>query len=345
MRSSRSDDNDASDSKSKRARECAEVCRSSLSVLRTLFSLVQYETAEMATRAVLEGNNKKLDNMHTLLVNHYDDFDKYAKVSPEYVAPKKSDYESKVNLNSWLLDEQGRDMFVVRSGVETQVFHNDPFKKAADFGRELKYDGAREKAQDKHWTDLYVAWSPKGSYLLTFHEPGCVVWGGENFEKLGRFPHAHVSMIDFSPNEKYLVTSNGIDRAAAKPGAAVSSAASNEPECYQVFDVRSGKKLRGFDKEKGEGHAWPAFKWSADDKYLARKGLDAISIYETPTMGLLEKKSLKVPGVQECAWSPSDNLLAYWVPEKTGAPASVAVVEIPSRTVKREKHLFNVIDV
>lgn len=192
----------------------------------------------MATRAVLEGNNKKLDNMHTLLVNHYDDFDKYGKVAAEYVAPKQSDYESKVNLNSWLLDEQGRDMFVVRSGVETQVFHNDPFKKAADFGRELKYDGAREKAQDKHWTDLYVAWAPKGSYLLTFHEPGCVVWGGENFEKLGRFPHLHVSMIDFSPNEKYLVTSNGIDRAAAKPGATVSSAASTEPEVRETITNR-----------------------------------------------------------------------------------------------------------
>jgi translation initiation factor 3 subunit B len=70
-----------------------------------------------------------------------------------------------------------------------------------------------------------------------------------------------------------------------------------------------------------------------------------ISVYETPSMGLLEKKSLKLPGVQECAWSPANNYLAYWVPEKANGPASVAVLELPSRTVKREKHLFNVVDI
>jgi uncharacterized protein with WD repeat len=43
--------------------------------------------------------------------------------------------------------------------------------------------------------------------------------------------------------------------------------------------------------------SWPAFKWSHDDKYLARmvsgpNGM--ISVYETPGMGLLDKKSIKV---------------------------------------------------
>lgn len=39
------------------------------------------------------------------------------------------------------------------------------------------------------------------------------------------------------------------------------------------------------------------FRWSADGKYLARKGKDLISIYELPSMRLLDKKSLKVPMV------------------------------------------------
>lgn len=54
-----------------------------VAVLASHWFLLQYENAEMATRAVLEGNMKKLDNAHTLLVNHYDDFDKYAKVGSE----------------------------------------------------------------------------------------------------------------------------------------------------------------------------------------------------------------------------------------------------------------------
>ncbi len=179
------------------------------------FAFIEYENADMATRAVMEGNGKRLDNAHTLLVNHYDDFEKFSKVPAEYVPPKISDYESKVNLNSWLLD--GRDMFVVRYQHETQIFFNDPFKRANDYGRQYKYGGEREKAQDKHWCDRYVEWSARGSYLATFHDPGIVVWGGENFERLGRFPHQGVECIQFSPSEKYLITCNWAESKPDKP--------------------------------------------------------------------------------------------------------------------------------
>lgn len=290
------------------------------------YAFIEYTTPEMATRAVAEGNNKRMDAQHTLLVNHFDDFEKYSKISEEYTPPKKSDYASKVNLNSWLLDEQGRDMFVLRAGNETEIYYNDPFRKMQDYGRELKYGGEREKSMDKNWTDSYVAWSPKGSYLLTFHQQGCAIWGEQTFEKLGRFPHPNVSNIEFSPNEKYLLTFNG--------------------ESFIVWDVVRGKKLRSFDVEdKEETQRWPVFQWSHDDKYIARKGKDLISVYETPTMDLLDKKSIKIQNVKDFAWSPSQNLLAYWVPEVTGFPASVGVLELPSRTVKREKHLFNALDI
>lgn len=42
------------------------------------------------------------------------------------------------------------------------------------------------------------------------------------------------------------------------------------------------------------------FRWSADGKYLARKGKDLISIYELPSMRLLDKKSLKVRPLCQC---------------------------------------------
>lgn len=45
-----------------------------------------------------------------------------------------------------------------------------------------------------------------------------------------------------------------------------------------------------------EDGAASLFRWSADGKYLARKGKDLISIYELPSMRLLDKKSLKVCG-------------------------------------------------
>lgn len=38
-------------------------------------------------------------------------------------------------------------------------------------------------------------WSPQGTYLTTFHVPGIALWGGERFEKQGRFPHKDVKVL------------------------------------------------------------------------------------------------------------------------------------------------------
>jgi len=298
----------------------------------TGFAFIEYETPEMAAHAAVQGNNKKLDNRHKMRVNIFTDFDKFAEMTEEYVLPEKEDYQSKTNLKSWLFDEDGRDQFVIRHSTETQVFWNDPFKKPQNDSRELQYGGEREKKQEKTWTDLVVEWSPEGSYLATYHMQGIVLWGGDDFEKIGRFGHPGVNVISFSPKERYLVTSNGVDKQN-----------DDEPHAIIFWDVRNGKRLRGFDK--GDSSSWPAFKWSHDDKYVARKGDDRVLIYETPTLLKLNNKSLKIPGVQDVAWSPTQNIISYWVPEHGNTPAKVALVEIPSRKLIREKHLYNVEDV
>jgi translation initiation factor 3 subunit B len=292
------------------------------------YAFIEYETPEMATKAVQEGDNKKLDNKHKMRVNHFADFNKFAAVEEAYEDPGKEAFDSKTNLSSWLLDS--RDQFVVRHGTDTEIYWNDPIKKAQQNGRVLKYGGEREKEQDRQWTELYVAWSTKGSYLATFHTRGVALWGGDNFEKLGRFSHDGVQVLDFSPQEGYLVTCNNQEQRSK-----------DDPEYLIIWDVRSGKKKRAFAKGG-------PFVWSHDDKYFARVGKDVISVYETPSMGLVGKKSIKCPGVKEVQWSPDQNILSYWVPESgTGGniPASVALIEIPSRKVLREKHLYNVEDI
>lgn len=297
------------------------------------FGFIEYETAEGAAKAIKEGDGKNLDNKHKFKVNLWDDMEKFNIVPAEYEPPAKVEYESKANLTSWLMDEAGRDQFVVRFGTDTHVYFNDPHRKSNNMGRELHNGGEREKQRGKSWTEQYVAWSTRGSYLATFHRPGIALWGGAEFEKLGRFAHPDVNFIDFSPSDKYLVTSNGQERKS-----------NSDPHCIQVFDIRSGKLLRGFDKGKTKG-GWPSFKWSHDDRFIARCGEDCISVYQVPTMGLLDKKSFKVQNVQECLWSPTQNVLAYWVPEKDNIPARVALLEIPSRKMLREKHLYSVQDV
>lgn len=84
------------------------------------------------------------------------------------------------------------------------------------------------------------------------------------------------------------------------------------------------------------------FRWSHDDRFVAYMGENAIFIHETPTFYLLDLKSIKIPGIRNFSWSPTDNIIAYWVAELVDVPAKVTLMEIPRRTEIRNKILFNV---
>ena len=134
----------------------------------------------------------------------------------------------------------------------------------------------------QRWTETLVRWSPLGTYLATFHAKGIALWGGEKFQQIVRFSHPGVQFIDFSPCEKYLVSFSPL----------ADSRATDEPQAIIIWDVLSGLKRRAFNADKSQ--ALPIFKWAHDDKYFARMGVDMLSVYETPSFGLLEKKSIKV---------------------------------------------------
>lgn len=57
-------------------------------------------------------------------------------------------------------------------------------------------------------------------------------------------------------------------------------------------------------------------------------GKNVISVYETETFSLIDKKSLKVENVMDLCWSPTDPILALFVPEMGGGnqPARVSAV-------------------
>lgn len=131
---------------------------------------------------------------------------------------------------------------------------------------------------------------------------------------------------------RYLVTWNGC----------VSSAPADE---VIVWEVATGKQKRSFPvalNAEGVPPAWPIFKWSHDDRFFGRVGVDMISVYGTPSMGLLDKKSIKIPNVVTFEWSPTDPIIAYWTPEVGNSPARVSILELPSRVELRQKGLYSV---
>jgi translation initiation factor 3 subunit B len=294
------------------------------------FCFVEYETPEEAKNAVDVLQDYKFDKNHSLAVMPYSRAQYLDSVqSKEFQEPEPAPFVEKPNATAWVEDDNQRDMFVLRHGRETIVHWSDGKNPPI-----VDYDGAREKEAGVAWCEYYCHWSPKGSYLATLvPSKGVILWSGANYEKSGRFPAPGVEFIIFSPQENYLLTSNN---------------RKDDPNAIKVFCVQSGKLLRAFplypkDFEHENGNIPPPpFQWSHDDAYLARMGNGLISVFETPSMKLLDRKSLLAEGIHEFQWSPKSNVLAYWAPEVKNSPAHVDLIEIPSRTKLRQKNLFNV---
>ncbi|KAJ8610599.1 hypothetical protein CTAYLR_007168 [Chrysophaeum taylorii] len=319
-------------------------------------AFVEFSTVEEATKALRLTDGYTLDKSHAFKVNAYSILDMVSKLPETWVAGRKPDFQARLNPHSWLSD--GRDQLAVRYNNETEVRWAE--RNAAP---SLEYGGEREKQGGLYWCEMYVQWSPQGSLLATFHNKGIALWGDARFSKQGRFAHSGVKHLDFSPCENYMITT-----------------AEDKRGCV-VWDVRLRREIRSFDLVKLAPHAPPQvatplseaapspsptasqqaaaaaaaatkiarFQWSYDDSYCARRAKDKsgntiISIYELPSMMLLDKKSLKADGVVDFQWSPAANKLAYWAPEQGNTPARVTIVEIPSRRELRQKNLVKVSD-
>jgi len=300
------------------------------------FVFVEYVSAEAATQAVKSLTGYAFDKNHTLTAIpymkaiHLDELEE-----GEFTQPEPQSFKEKPDTSTWAQDPSQRDQFVIRHAKETIVHWSD--------GRHppiVDYDGSREKEAGVAWCEYYVQWSPSGSYLATLvPTKGVILWGGAGYEKTARFPAPGVDIVNFSPCENYILTSNN---------------KRDDPEAIKVFSIQTGKLLRAFplfpkgflsDKLTPQEQAQippPLFQWSQDDKYLARMGKDIVSIYDTQTMKLLDSRSLTANGIQEFQFSPKANILACWSPESGNSPAHVDIIELPSRKKLRQKNLFNV---
>lgn len=176
----------------------------------------------------------------------------------------------------------------------------------------------------QRFTDTFVKWSPLGTYVVTFHKQGVALWGGPNYSKVNKFPQNGTQFVEFSPCEQYLVT-YGPTATGQK---------------IVIWDIRTGAEKRSFITE---GHS-SNLRWSHDDRYVAQMSDNAIHVYVTPSFFLLDMKSIKVQGIRNFSWSPTENVIAYWVGEENDVPAKVTLMDIPRKSEIRNKILFNVAD-
>lgn len=304
------------------------------------YCFVQFARPEDARVAAARCDNKPLDKSHTIRVNLFTDLAKFAAVSEEFQV--KAEEKVQDTVSTYVLDPLARDQYLVRFQRETEIYFNDPLYARDTKGRVLVNAGEVHKAAGKNWTEGYAFWSTFGSYLATFHQQGVALWAGDNFGRLDRFAHALVTDIDFSPNEKYMVTCNRTEKMRE-----------TDPDPIIIWDVRTGRMLKGMspatDGKSAPQWQWPHVQWSHDDAYVAtigrdRNGVECIYVASVPSMQLVDKKAIRAPGVQAVSWSPGANVLAYCVPQRDNQPATVTLLEIPSKRVLREKHMYDVSD-
>lgn len=285
------------------------------------FAFVEYEGVDGAQKAMRDLDGYKLDKDHTFRVTSYNNFEAYKDVQDEYVPKEYKPYDPKFNPRWWLSEKNPRDQFVIGFEEMTEVYWNE---------------GARKPEpcySRKRWTESFVMWSPHGTYMATMHMQGIILWAGKDWVNVHRFEHPNVKLIDFSPCENFLVTYSPQFEDNDNP---------KDPQAVVVWDIRTGKKLRGFTSTKAP---WPVFRWSHDDKYLCRvtKSGNNIAVFESETMGLLGKSAIKSRNVVEVQFSPTDNTLCSWMPEQGDKPARVQLIEIPSKKEIRSLTLFNVV--
>jgi translation initiation factor 3 subunit B len=122
---------------------------------------------------------------------------------------------------------------IIRYHNRTEIYWNDAKRGGAD----IVY--ARE-----NWTESFVQWSPLGNYLATMHTQGVALWGGPDndepqrdkiFQRAVRFEHRDVKLIDFSPNEEYIVTWSPPTKQ------------SGNKVVLRIFNSRNGRLMREFE--------------------------------------------------------------------------------------------------
>ena len=201
------------------------------------YVFLEYGAPLQALEAVKNTDGYKLDKQHTFRVNVLSDLDKYMNISDEWETPEKQDFKDFGNMHYWMEDPDCRDQYSVIYGSgessTTAIFTNDSKEPI-------------EAETRKSWTETYVRWSPKGTYLATFHPRGIALWGGKEFKQIQRFRHQGVSLIDFSPCERYVVTFSPL------------MDTKEDPQAIIIWDILTGQKKRGFHCESS-AH-WPIFK-------------------------------------------------------------------------------------
>lgn len=297
------------------------------------YCFLEYQTKEAANAAQAVCDGYRLDKNHCFSSYPFTALRDLKEPTKNWKIPEKRPYVDLGDRWWWLQNPKSTDQFAIQyeteNGLQLDVYTH------ARTGDPTPV----EDAQRINWSEDLFKWSPHGSYLATLHNRGIALWGGRKFEKFQRFEHEGVNYIEFSTNEKYLVTY----------ACGQSNVRDNE-NCLRIFDVFTGEMKKAFSPSgksaSNRVHEWPFVKWSHDEKYFAfcRLRGNCINVFNTADFMLCDNKAIELDGLLQFEFNPVKNLIAYFSEERNNAnaPAEIGILEIPSREKIRTQRIFSV---
>ncbi|KIH59425.1 hypothetical protein ANCDUO_10345 [Ancylostoma duodenale] len=152
------------------------------------------------------------------------------------------------------------------------------------------------------------------------------------------------------------------------------------PRCRDQFAVQYEKDgvptvacywhIKGHDPEiagepgKAERPSWtdtvfkwsPHGSWSFDEKFFAclkapekdklekEKKVNGISVFETETFKLVDRRHIIVENIKTFSWSPTANIISYYAECTDSLPAEFGLVQMPNQQRLRSGRIYNVAD-
>ena len=316
------------------------------------FLFVECGSAEDAKKIIKAYHTKRLDLKHRLFIYSMNDVEKFNSedFSTEFKEPQIPEFVPSSSLHSWLLDEDGRDQFVVQDDITTTIVWNTRFEDKPAKSIAVSRD---------HWSTNYVRFSPKGTYLFSYHTQGVTAWGGSDFARLRRFYHPKVRTSAVSPNEKYLVTFS-VDPISVHGDVPESQfTVKNDGHNICIWEIATGLLCATFPFVKTQYTHWPLIRWAYNDKYCARMVGENLIVHDCENgFAPMLTKGLKVSGIRDFSFAPTgvkiqpfrngdepSVLLSYWTPETNNMSCKATVVEVPRGRVLKTVNLVQVSNV
>jgi translation initiation factor 2A len=160
--------------------------------------------------------------------------------------------------------------------------------------------------------------SPDGRFLAVVEAAALRLIQLDSGEEVFSLPRPAVRALAFSPKGTYVLTWEKL----------VEGAGDN----LRLWRCEDGGFVTGFvQKALGEKWQWPALRWSSDEKLFARAVANEVHFFDGAAPSTAVAHRLRVERVGQFALAPSGSppLVATFVPEVKGAPATVRLWRYP----------------